>query len=181
MLPVWVAGCATSGAAPSYTLVEPHPRVIDTFYTVDPQLTWSSSTSGKVETWTVDGFVLHSLRFFKGIGDGEAMFTVPKKDDRPVFRTAMTPTEVVEFVAESVFGPRVPPRNVRPAPFGGRPGFRFEMDYYTRDGVHRQAIAAGTVLSERLHVIVYDGTSLYHFGKYRAEAEHIMESVKLKE
>ena len=121
--------------------------------------------------WTIDGVVLHTLRFFKGIGDGEPMFAAPPGDERrPRFRIAMTTTEVA----------RVTPKNLRPATFGTASGFRFEMNYFTRDGVHREALVAGAVFDRRLHVIVYDGTSLYHVGKYRADAERVIDSVKLK-
>ncbi len=49
-----------------------------------------------------------------------------------------------------------------------------------RDSESHDALVAGAALKNRLHVIVYDGTSLYHFGKYRAEAERVIESVRLK-
>ena len=90
---------------------------------------------------------------------------------------AMTMPEVSEFVAESLFSSRFPPRNVRPAPFGSADGFRFEVSYAGTAGVKREAIVAGAVLDKRLHVIAYEGTALYHFGKYRHEVEHILRSV----
>jgi hypothetical protein len=179
MLATVAAGCATTRAR--YTLVEPSARAIDTFYTVEPQLAWTSYASGKIETWTIDGFLLETLRFYKGIDDGEPLIKGGANEDkRPRFRTALTPTEITELVVESIFGPRITPKNVRPAPFGSAQGFRFELTYFTRDGVKRDALVAGAVLDKRLHVIVYDGTSLYHFGKYRADAERVIESVRLK-
>ncbi len=182
MLAAWTViamGCAATGAR--YTLVEPRARAIADVYTVEPQLAWTSFSSGKIETWTINGFALEVLRFYQGIDEGEPMLKGGANEDkRPRFRSAMTPTEVTEFVVESVFGPRITPKNVRPAPFGSAQGFRFEVTYFTRDGVKRDALVAGAVLKNRLHVIVYDGTSLYHFGKYRAEAERVIESVRLK-
>ena len=172
-----LAGCAARG----YSLVEPRARPIADVYTVEPGVAWTTWSSDRVEAWTIDGYVLHSLRFFKGIADGEPMFTGGANEDkRPRFRVAMTPTEIAEYVAESLFGGRVTPRHLRPAPFGGAPGFRFEVVYHTRDGVNREALVAGAVLKSRLHVIVYDGTALHHFGKYRADAERVIESVRLQ-
>ena len=176
-LGVTLTACATA----TYTLVEPRPRPIDQYYSVEPGVAWTTTSIGKIESWTIDGYALESLRFFKGIADGEPMVTGgANEEQRPRFRATLTLTETAEFVATSLFGPRVTPTNVRPAPFGGAPGFRFDVAYVTRDGVERKALAAGAVVSERLHVIVYDGTSLHHFGKYRPQAERVIESVRFK-
>jgi hypothetical protein len=173
-------GCATAGR-PSYSLVEPRLRPIEEYYTVEPGVAWTTMTVGKVEWWTIDGYVLHQLRFYKGIADGEPMFTGGANEDRrPRFRTTMTPTEAAEFIIESLYGGRLTARNLRPAPFGSAPGFRFEVSYVTRDGVQREALVSGAVVKDRLHTIVHDGTALYHFGRYRPEAERVIESVRLK-
>jgi len=176
-LGITLAACAPK----TYSLVEPRPRPIDTFYSVEPGVAWTATSTGKIESWTIDGYALESLRFFKGIADGEPMVTGgANEEQRPRFRATMTLTESAELVATSLFGARVTPTDVRPAAFGGAPGFRFDVAYATRDGVERKALAAGAVVNDRLHVIVYDGTSLHHFGKYRAEAERVIESVRFK-
>jgi hypothetical protein len=178
-LVVVASGCATGAR---YTLVEPRVRSIDTAYTVEPRLAWTSMSTDKIESWTIDGFALESLRFFKGIDEGEPMVKGgPNEDRRPRFRAAMTPTEIAELIVDSLYGGRITPDALRPAPFGGAPGLRFELTYDTRDGVKRQALVAGAVIAKRLHVIVYDGTALHHFGKYRDEAERVIESVRLKQ
>jgi len=177
-LGVALTACATAN---TYSLVEARQHPIDTFYSVEPNVAWTATSTGKVETWTIDGYSLESLRFFKGIADGEPMVTGgPNEEQRPRFRATMTLTETAEFVATSLFGSRITPRDVRPASFGGAPGFRFDVAYATREGVERKALVAGAVVGERLHVIVYDGTSLHHFGKYRPQAERVIESVRFK-
>ena len=168
-------------AAKPYSLVEARTHPIDTFYNVEPGVAWTAASSGNVEIWTIDGYDLENLRFFKGIPDGAPMLAGgANEEQRPRFRVAMTPSETAEFVATSLYGSGVTPLNVRPASFGGAPGFRFDVAYVTRDGVERKALAIGAVMNGRLHAIVYDGTSLHHFGKYRAEAERVIESVRLK-
>ena len=173
------SGCAT--AKKGYTLIEPRVTPIDEAYVIEPGLRWSSESTGKIETWTIDGVALERLVFFKGIEEGEPMIAAAGKDDkRPGFHVALTLAEVAEFVVESLYGGRLTAKDLRPAPFGGSPGFRFELAYYTRDGVNRRALVAGAVLKNRLHVIVYDGTTLYHFEKYRKEAERVIDSIRLK-
>ena len=169
------------GGLSGYTLVEPRPHVVADTYTVDPGVAWATTSAGKIEAWTIDGYLLHALRFFKGIAEGEPMVAGgADADRRPRFRAAMSPTETVEFIVESLYGGRLTAKNVRPAPFGGASGFRFELSYVTRDGVTREALVAGAIVKDRLHAIVYDGTALHHFGKYRPDAERVIDSVRLK-
>jgi hypothetical protein len=171
-----LGGCASLGR---YRLVEPGARAMAGAYTVQPALAWSSIRSGKTELWTIDGLTLESLSFFTGIAEGESILGGRSVDDRRArFSASMTLPEVAELVADSLFG-RFPPRNVRPASFGGAPGFRFEVSYATRDGVQREALVAAAVLHKQLYVIAYSGTSLHHFARYRAQAEHVIDSVRL--
>ncbi|MBI2205321.1 MAG: hypothetical protein HYU41_15845 [Candidatus Rokubacteria bacterium] len=46
--------------------------------------------------------------------------------------------------------------------------------------VFKLADVAGAVVNGRLHAIVYDSTALHHFGRYRPEAERVIESVRFK-
>lgn len=183
VLALLAPGCASMRSG--YRAVPPGVRAIGDAYTVEPGMTWSrpflSTISRRFEMWTIDGTVLETLRFYTGIPDGEPLVSGgADQEQRPRFRTAMTTAEVSEMVADSIFGRRYPPRNVRPAPFGGASGFRFEVSYANATGVKREALVAGAVLDKRLHVICYEGTALYHFGKYREEVEHILASVRLK-
>jgi len=175
-------GCASMRSR--YRAVPPGVYTIGEAYTVEPRLTWSrsllSTVGPRFELWTLDGTGLETLRFYKSIPEGEPLIAGANAAQRPRFRAAMTTAEVSELVAESLFGSAFPPRNVRPAPFGGADGFRFEVSYATAGGVKREAIVAGAVLDKRLHVIAYEGTALYHFGRYREEAEHILSSVRLR-
>lgn len=186
MTPVLLAAVALVivGCAPAvqYALVEPGRVPIGEAYTVEPQLAWTSTARGKVVSWTVDGFVLHNLRFFTSIADGEPLFPEGEKADqpRPRFRATMTETEVAEFVVDSLYGGRPSPRELRPADFGGAPGFRFGLDYVTGDGLRRQALVAGAVIARKLHLIVYDGTALHHFPRYRPEVERLLSSIRLR-
>jgi hypothetical protein len=173
-----VTGCAVAGR---YRLVDAPARDMAGAYTVEPGRAWSSYETGKVETWTIDGPALGRLRFFRGIADGESLLGAAAGPGRsPRFRAGMAPIEIVELVVDTLYGSRHAPRRVRPAPFGGAPGFRFEMSYASDDGVRREAMVAGAVLDRTLHLIVYDGTALHHFERYRADAERVLASVRLR-
>jgi len=172
------SGCAHTGLG-IYRLVEPGVRSMDGEYTIKSQRSWSKTDSGKIETWTIDGFSLGQLRFFKGIADGESMLLgrIPV-DGQARYRASMTRIEITELIMDSLFGSQFSVKDVRPARFGGAPGFRFEVSYWA-DGAKRDALVAGAALKNRLQVIVYDGVSLYYFDKYRQEVESMLESIAL--
>ena len=43
----------------------------------------------------------------------------------------------------------------------------------------REPFVTGATVKGRLHVIVYEGTALYHFERYRPDVERLLESITL--
>jgi len=56
---------------------------------------------------------------------------------------------------------------------------RFEGRYAASDRVVRDVLVASALFQGGLHLIVYDGTALHHFGLYRNEVERIIGSVRM--
>jgi hypothetical protein len=172
-----LVGCAR------YTLVEPRTRTVADLYTVEPQIPWSATSEDQWETWTVDGPALEALRFLRGLPDGDPLIRPPGGEKRPVFRKGMTPTEIAELVADSlaaVGAQKVRVLNLHPAPFGGVPGFRFDLDYSTQTGLAKKGTAAGAVVRDRLYLILYTGMAEHYYDKHRAAVERVIESVRMK-
>ena len=121
-----------------------------------------------------------------GVSNGSPLFVRTsqqlKGDPLPPFRRTMGPSEVMELF-EATFArvfqsPLVEGRALAPAAFAGHPGFRFDFTFTGRDSVDRRGIAVGTVRDERLYLLTFSGTRIYHFGAYRAEAERIIASAR---
>ncbi len=180
VLLITVAGCA------QYSLVEANIQKIGGAYTVDAQIDWNKHAEGKVELWTVDGPGLEALRFFKGLGDGDALFIRPagmaKEIKFPVYRAGMTASEVMEFVVDSLGragAAEVAARGLRPARFGAVPGFRFELSFATANGLEMSGLAAGAVIEDALHLILYTGARVHYFPKHRDDVEHLLGSIEM--
>ncbi len=172
-----VTGCAV------YSLVEPQRTDLGDLYTVDPQIAWSSSRTGKVEIWTVDGPSLHALRFVKGLEDGEGFVKAKDEKNIPKFKKHMTPSEIMEFVVDSLTlagAQKVKAMNLRPEKFGDAQGFRFEMAYLTKEGLEEQGLVTGTVVEKKLHLIMYTGVKAHYYPKCKEDAERIIQSIKMK-
>lgn len=155
------------------------------FYTVTPDATWNraSPTAGNQEIWTIDGPLLESLQFFSGIKDGKPLLppAAGAKKKHPVFRKAMTASEVqeltVDTMAQTGFAD-VRSTSLVPASFGELQGFRFAMDMTTGEGLDFQGLALGTVKDDRLYLIVYTGASQHYFAAHEEKVERIFASIR---
>jgi len=173
-------GCA------QFTLVEAKRQEIGNAYSVAAQRTWNRLKEGNVELWTADGPGLESLRFYAGLKDGERLFE-PRagsndEETLPKYRSGMTVTEVMEFVVDSLTrsgASQVKGHELRPSAFGAADGFRFELSFASATGLHYEGTAIGAVVENRLHLIIYSGTELYYFPKYREDVERIFASIQL--
>jgi hypothetical protein len=171
-----VAGCAT------YSLIEPKRTAVGDLYTVEPQIRWSATRVGGVEIWTVDGPSLQAIRFLKGLRDGDPLFEGKTQAKRPQFKKDMSASDIMEFVVDSLSvqgSQKIATRNLRPAPFGNNPGFRFEMSFVSREGLDQEALVEGAVIAERLHLIIYSGARAHYFPKYKPEIERLIESIRM--
>lgn len=172
-----LTGCA------AYRLVEVRRVAIGDLYTVDPQISWSSSREGKIEMWTVDGPGLQGVRFVKGLEDGEVLFEGNDKEKRPKFRKQMTPNEIMEFAVDSVSllgAQKVEATNLRPEKFGDLQGFRFEMSFLSKEGLEEQGLVIGAVVEEKLYLIMYTGVRAYYYPKHEEHVEQIIQSIQMK-
>jgi hypothetical protein len=174
-LGVVLAGCG-------FRLIRAEPRSIGGVYSVHPQIEWSGIKQGDVELWTVHGPGLEALRFVVGLEGGESMLEPGLFSDEkfPEFQPDMSPTEIVEFCADTLTrmgAKRLRTSGLRPEAFGSHPGFRFELEFNTAQGLEMSGLAAGAVVEERLHLILFTAPSAYYFGSRAADVERLIGSV----
>ncbi len=173
-----LSACAT------FTLVEAQRHQISEFYSVESPIQWNRVKTGSIEIWTSDGPILQAVRFFNGIDDGAPMFRVyGQKKKQPLFRAGMSATEVQEFVVDSIAADgagNVTASNLRPFQFGGLPGFRFDLEFLSANGLELDGIAAGVAKDNKLYLILYTGTRSHYFDKHKAHVEQILQSIQTK-
>jgi hypothetical protein len=86
----WIVGSAV--AALQVEFARRQRTTIGDLYTVEPQVQWSAIERGKIVSWTVDGLPLETVRFVRGLDDGEPLFPDQRPDAKPpTFGTRMTP------------------------------------------------------------------------------------------
>lgn len=170
-----------AACTPPMTATPPADPIQIGFYSVVPQIQWNRSMYSSSEAWTIDGYALQALRFIS-VADGETLSGEKDTDGKaPVFRKTMLPNELQEFMVETLVAggwTNVKPAGLKPAKFGGLPGFRFSFTMKSDDGLEYEGRALGTVRDDALHIIVYMGTRLHYFPKYANDVERLFASIR---
>jgi hypothetical protein len=172
----------------SYALVKPERLTVQGAYSVEPQIAWTRVFKPQYgiaanEVWTVDGPALESILFTPGLEDGDALFVAGSPEalaEYPVYRSYMSETEIMEFVAESMTrtgAEQMEERNLRPVAFGSERGFRFDFSYLSQNGLEYAGVANAAILDGRLYVILYRGTALHYYEKYLPQVERMLDSI----
>jgi hypothetical protein len=181
---VIVSSCAVYTLAPAQTR-----QVIANNFSVQPSKAWnvnSRANEPNLRAWTMDGPMLNTLGFIPGLESGASMLKTPSgKEPMPVFRSSMGAPEVAELfeatlIRASEKGAMVKVTNVRPSPFAGKPGFRFDFTYVNQaDDVDRRGIAAGAIVSGKLYLIFFHGARIHYFPSNVEEVEAIIRSAQI--
>lgn len=171
-----------AACVPPIVVTAPREPIQIGFYNVTPQIEWNREMMSPRENWTVDGYALQALRFYS-VPDG-AMLSgrVDPEGKAPAFHKSMLPNEIQEFFVETVAGAgwaKVKPRGLKPAKFGTLPGFRFSFTMVEEDGLEYEGMVKGVVKDDELHLILYSGTKLHYFPKYKKTVEKIFASIRM--
>jgi hypothetical protein len=176
-------------ACTNLSLIEPKRVTLNSTLSIEPRIAWNQLGSDVFGSqphvlWTADGELLNRLVFYTGVADGKALIAGESRGERPLpFRSTMSATEVMELFEATLTrlfkAKAVSARDLRPQNFGGTQGFRFEISYVGPDELERDGLVAGTVHLDKLYLIYFEGTRLYHFGKYLNEVEQIVASARI--
>lgn len=177
-----LAGCVSIVDAPAGTYaVSPH-------YNVTLGREWSDITaiwigrSANIRLLTIDGPSLNRLYITDGLAPGGSLVNASTKTSgTPTYRADMSPTELVEFVTDSVAGLdylHVESQNLRPARFAGGDALRFDLTATTQGGLEMRGTALVAEHEGRLYLILYLAPAEHYFTATLQEVEGIMQSVR---
>lgn len=156
---------------------------------VEPGIAWNRQTAPgentSIEVWTQHGPLLDQLLFYVAIAPGQPLVQGPAGSGYPKFRKGMTAVDVMELYEASLLkalGARdIKVRSLAPARFADSDGFRFQLAYALPDDVDRELTAIGTIRDDKLYMIAWAGTRLYHYQKSLAEFERIAASAQIRD
>lgn len=136
-----------------------------------------------VRLLSIDGPLLNRLYIADGLTSGQFLVKPMRKEQpTPTWTTGMSPSEQVEFVADSVSAldyQRVETSELRPVKVGAVDGMRFDISAKTAEGLDISGIAQVAESGGRLYLILYLAPSEHYFGAQKAEVEGIMTSARI--
>jgi hypothetical protein len=91
----------------------------------------------------------------------------------------MTASEVLDFVVESIMRTNVTATHLRPFKFGQNRGFRFDLTYLSAEGLDYEGLVAGSIKDDQLYLVIYTGTKVYYYPKYKDDVEQIISSLEI--
>lgn len=175
---VLLAGCA------GYSLVKGGKRVSIGPMSVEAPRDWNHwRGADNMEFWTLDGAALQHILFVKGIGNDEVPWrTGGDPDSVPKFRKGMSAIEIRELIQATMANEdfqNIRIADLKPAIFGGHPGFSFAMTMTSKKGLDMKGVAQGAVIKDKLYMTIYRGTALHFFDRGLADYEKIAGSLRI--
>jgi hypothetical protein len=175
-----IAGCANFKFVPGDKSV-----AVGNGVSVTPQIAWAEAPSPNLSgtVWTNDGVELDALMFFTGVAPGKPLIkpdAVAAKELH-LYQTGMVPDDVMELLSSNfshIGYQQIKTANLRPAAFGSAPGFRFDLDFFTQDGLKMKGEALAAQRADKLDLILYIAPAEYYYGRYSDTVDKIFASLK---
>lgn len=193
-----LGGCAGGGGGysgygfNSFTLVQPREREVARTMRVTPTMRWNRTPRsvydvGREENWTQHGLPLDNLTFIGGLENGRPLVRWQRRSDIrqvPNFRADMTPPELASMI-ESYYRIRAGSltftmTGLQPRTFLGQPGFQFDYEHLGGNELTRQGRVVGTIIGQRLYMVLFDAPKSHFFPAILPEVERIIESARLE-
>jgi hypothetical protein len=179
---VLAAAACLGGCAGGFEPVGMERQRIAGLYSVEPQSAWSRQEDNRIEYWTIDGPTLDLLQFTPALKDSDSLYKIEGRENMPRFRQAMSESEVMEFVVDSLAAigvQKIEASELRPSPFGPLPGFRFDLAFQSAGGLDMLGTVVGTIKGKDLYLIIYSGAALHYYPKHKSTAEAVIASIQI--
>ncbi len=177
-----LSGCATYSLVPANKAVD-----VGNGVKVTSEISWAKEESPSISgtVWTADGGELDALIFVTGVSEGKPLikFDGARLKELRVYKADMIPDDVMELLTSN-FGhigyDQIKTANLKPAPFGATQGFRFDLDFLTKEGLAMKGEALAAQRGKTLDLILYMAPGEYYYDHYAPTVEKVFSSVDAK-
>ena len=174
----------------TYILVEPGKVEIQNIYSVSTKKKWSQFQEGEYNFlfWTVDGYTLERIVFFKPIEDGTSLFDhdslfTKENKKRPTFNSKMNKFEIKEFFESCIIWSReftnFETTDIKNYKIGETEGVSFDIKAQNELGLNYKGFAVVGIKNNKLYSIYFIATEMEFYDRYKNEAEEIISSIKI--
>ena len=174
----------------TYILVEPGKVEINKIYSVNTNMKWSQFQERGYNFlfWTVDGYTLQRIVFFKPLEDGQSLFDydslfTKKNEKRPTFNSKMNKFEIKEFFENCLIWSReftnFETTNLENYKIGNVEGISFDIKAQNELGLNYKGFAVAGIKDKKFYSVYFIATEMEFYGKYKEEAKKIISSIKI--
>ena len=174
----------------TYILVKPGKVEINKIYSVNTNMKWSQFQEREYNFlfWTVDGYTLQRIVFFKPLEDGQSLFDydsffTKKNEKRPTFNSKMNKFEIKEFFESCIIWSReftsFETTDIKNHKIGETEGVSFDIKAQNELGLNYKGFAVVGIKNNKLYSIYFIATEMEFYDRYKKEAEEIISSVKI--
>ena len=188
---IWIAAACALALAGCVSVTEAPvgAYAVGTDYSVKLGHAWSDVSQimtgrpKKVHLLSMDGPALNRLYLSEGLSPGDFLvMPAVKEHPTPTYKAEMSPTEEVEFVADSVSAldyQRVETSGLRPGKFGQNDALRFDIAAKTKEGLDMGGTALVAEKAGKLYVMLYLAPVEHYYAATLPEVERVFGSAGL--
>ena len=174
----------------TYILVKPGKVEIEKVYSVSTNKKWSQFQEKEYNFlfWTIDGYTIQRIVFFKPIEDGKSLFDhdsffTKESENRPRFNSKMNKFEIKEFFESCIIWSReftsFETTDIKNHKIGETEGVSFDIKAQNELGLNYKGFAVVGIKNNKLYSIYFIATEMEFYDRYKKEAEEIISSVKI--
>ena len=173
-----------------YVLVEPGKVEIEKIYSATTNKIWSQFQERTYNFlfWTVDGYTLQRIVFFKPIEDGRSLFDqdsffTKENEKRPIFDSKMNKFEIKEFFENCIIWSReftnFETTDIKNYKIGDAEGVSFDIKAQNELGLNYKGFAVVGIKNKKLYSVYFIAAEMEFYDKYKNEAKKIISSIKI--
>ncbi len=173
-----------------YILVEPGKVEIEKIYSASTNKKWSQFQEREYNFlfWTIDGYTLQRIVFFKPIEDGKSLFDhdsffTKENEKRPIFDSKMNKFEIKEFFENCIIWSReftnFETTDIKNYKIGDTEGVSFNIKAQNELGLNYKGFAVVGIKNKKLYSIYFIAAEMEHYDRYKEEAKKIISSIKI--
>ena len=174
----------------TYILVEPGKVEIEKVYSVSTNKKWSQFQESGYNFifWTVDGYTLQRIVFFKPIEDGRSLFDhdsffTKENKKRPIFDSKMNKFEIKEFFENCIIWSKefttFETTDIKNYKIADAEGVSFDIKAQNELGLNYKGFAIVGIKNKKLYSAYFIATEMEFYDRYKKEAKKIISSIKI--
>lgn len=172
-----------------FTLIESGRVEINNMYSLKTNKKWSQFEQKGYNFifWTVDGYTLQRIVFFKPISDSESLydhnsFFTQESEKRPIYNSNMNKFEIKEFFEDCILWSKrlvkIDSNNFKNYKIDNFDGITFDIEGQNELGLIYKGFVVAVVKDKKLYLAYFVAPKIEFYEKYHKEAKKMLSSIK---